>query len=33
VVRREPGGWNREAPDGTITRYETMITVLRKTLA
>lgn len=33
VVGREPGGWNRETPDGTVTRYETMITVLRKTLA
>jgi GNAT superfamily N-acetyltransferase len=30
---REPGAWNEEAPDGTVTRYETTITVLRKKLA
>jgi len=33
VTGREPGAWDQEAPDGTITRYETMITVLRKQLA
>ncbi len=32
VTGREPAAWNTEAPDGTITRYETMITVLRKNL-
>jgi ribosomal protein S18 acetylase RimI-like enzyme len=29
---REPAGWDEEAPDGTITRYETMIVLLRKEL-
>lgn len=33
VTGREPGGWDEEAPDGTVRRYETMITVLRKTLS
>jgi ribosomal protein S18 acetylase RimI-like enzyme len=33
VTGREPGGWNEEAPDGTVTRYETVITVMRKELA
>jgi ribosomal protein S18 acetylase RimI-like enzyme len=32
VTRREPGAWNQESPDGTITRYETTITVLHKNL-
>jgi ribosomal protein S18 acetylase RimI-like enzyme len=32
VTGREPGGWNEEAPDGTVTRYETVITVMRKKL-
>jgi GNAT superfamily N-acetyltransferase len=32
VTGREPGAWNQEAPDGTVTRYETTITVLRKNL-
>lgn len=29
---REPGSWDEEAPDGSITRYETMITLMRKLL-
>ncbi|MDX6242235.1 MAG: hypothetical protein QOG10_7184 [Kribbellaceae bacterium] len=33
VTGREPGAWNEEAPDGTVTRYETVITVMRKKLA
>ncbi|MEQ7125584.1 GNAT family N-acetyltransferase [Actinopolymorpha sp. B11F2] len=33
VTGREPGAWDEEAPDGTVTRYETMITVMRKKLA
>lgn len=30
---REPGGWNVEAPDGSVSRYDTMITLLRKELS
>ncbi|MBE1605730.1 GNAT family N-acetyltransferase [Actinopolymorpha pittospori] len=33
AVGRQPGAWDEEAPDGTITRYETMITVMRKQLS
>jgi ribosomal protein S18 acetylase RimI-like enzyme len=33
VTGREPGGWDEESPDGSVTRYETMITVMRKHLA
>lgn len=33
VMGREPGAWDHETPDGTVTRYETMITVMRKKLA
>jgi len=33
VTGREPGGWDEEAPDGTVTRYETTVIVLRKQLA
>jgi hypothetical protein len=29
---REPDSWDQEAPDGTITRYETMLTLMRKDL-
>ena len=29
---REPASWDEEAPDGSITRYETMVTLLRKQL-
>jgi len=29
---REPQSWEEEAPDGTITRYETMCTLMRKDL-
>jgi ribosomal protein S18 acetylase RimI-like enzyme len=29
---REPASWDTEAPDGTITRYETMCTLMRKEL-
>ncbi|MEU8222357.1 GNAT family N-acetyltransferase [Kribbella sp. NPDC048915] len=32
VTGTEPGAWNEEAPDGTVTRYETTITLLRKQL-
>jgi len=32
VTGREPGAWDEEAPDGTVRRYATMITVLRKHL-
>jgi hypothetical protein len=32
VTGREPGAWDEEATDGAVRRYETMITVLRKTL-
>lgn len=30
VTNREPGGWDQEAADGIVTRYETMITLMRK---
>ncbi|WP_020575127.1 GNAT family N-acetyltransferase [Actinopolymorpha alba] len=33
VTGREPGAWDEEAPDGTVARYETMITVMHKELA
>jgi ribosomal protein S18 acetylase RimI-like enzyme len=29
---REPDGWDEEAPDGSVTRYETMCTLMRKEL-
>jgi len=29
---REPASWDEEAPDGTITRYETVCTLMRKEL-
>ena len=29
---REPGSWDEAAPDGSISRYETMITLMRKDL-
>lgn len=29
---REPDSWDQEAPDGTITRYDTMVTLMRKEL-
>jgi ribosomal protein S18 acetylase RimI-like enzyme len=29
---REPDAWDEQAPDGTITRYETMCTLMRKQL-
>jgi GNAT superfamily N-acetyltransferase len=29
---REPASWDTEAPDGTITRYETICTLMRKEL-
>lgn len=29
---REPDAWNQEAPDGTVTRYETVCTLMRKNL-
>jgi ribosomal protein S18 acetylase RimI-like enzyme len=29
---REPASWDEEAPDGTITRYQTMCTLMRKEL-
>ncbi|GAA1131524.1 GNAT family N-acetyltransferase [Kribbella jejuensis] len=32
VSGTEPGAWDEEGPDGTITRYETRITLLRKQL-
>ncbi|MFF0267972.1 GNAT family N-acetyltransferase [Kribbella sp. NPDC004536] len=32
VSGSEPGGWNVEALDGTVNRYETQITLLRKKL-
>jgi ribosomal protein S18 acetylase RimI-like enzyme len=28
----EPGSWDQEAPDGTVSRYETMLTLMRKEL-
>lgn len=30
---REPGSWDEETPDGSVTRYETMITLMRKQLS
>jgi hypothetical protein len=30
---REPASWDTEAPDGTITRYETICTLMRKELS
>lgn len=33
VVGHDQGAWDEEAPDGTVQRYETTITVLRKRLA
>lgn len=33
VFAREFSGWDQEAPDGTITRYETEISLMRKSLA
>ena len=33
VSGSEPGAWNQEAPDGTVSRYETRITLLRKQLS
>jgi ribosomal protein S18 acetylase RimI-like enzyme len=30
---REPASWDTEAPDGTITRYETMCALMRKELS
>lgn len=32
VCGREPDGWNQENPDGSISRYETMIRIMRKRL-
>ena len=32
VSGREPDGWDEQAPDGSIRRYETMITLMRKEL-
>lgn len=29
---REPASWDEEAPDGTITRYETVCTLMRREL-
>lgn len=29
---REPDWWNQESPDGTIARYDTMVTLMRKEL-
>jgi ribosomal protein S18 acetylase RimI-like enzyme len=29
---REPAAWDEEAPDGSITRYETVCTLMRKEL-
>ena len=29
---REPESWDKEAPDGTITRYDTVLTLMRKEL-
>src|SRR5882757_8492871 len=33
VSGREPDGWDEQAPDGSIRRYETMITLMRKALS
>lgn len=32
VYGTEPGGWDEEAPDGTVSRYETTIITMRKEL-
>ncbi|GAA1565899.1 GNAT family N-acetyltransferase [Kribbella hippodromi] len=32
VTGSEPASWNQESPDGTVTLYETQITLLRKEL-
>jgi len=32
VSGREPDGWDEQAPDGSIRRYETTITLMRKEL-
>ena len=29
---REPASWDEEAPDGSLTRYETVCTLMRKEL-
>ncbi|MCW2932107.1 MAG: family acetyltransferase [Actinomycetia bacterium] len=29
---REPDSWDQEGPDGTITRYDTMVTLMRREL-
>jgi ribosomal protein S18 acetylase RimI-like enzyme len=29
---REPGSWDERAPDGSVTRYETVVTLMRKEL-
>jgi len=29
----EPDSWDQEAPDGTVTRYETVLTLMRKELS
>ncbi|MGZ0145659.1 GNAT family N-acetyltransferase [Kribbella sp. WER1] len=29
----EPASWNQQSPDGTITRYQTQITLMRRQLA
>lgn len=29
---RQPGSWDEETPDGSVVRYETMITLMRKHL-
>lgn len=33
VCGTETGAWNQQAPDGTVTLYETTITLLRKELS
>lgn len=33
VVGQDHGAWDEECPDGTVQRYETTITVMRKQLA
>jgi ribosomal protein S18 acetylase RimI-like enzyme len=32
AYRRAPDSWDQQAPDGTISRYETMCTLMRKEL-
>jgi hypothetical protein len=29
----EPDSWDQEAPDGAVTRYETVLTLMRKELS